>query len=475
MMALCLTLAVSTQAADQRAAAKRLAASGDYAGAARYYRETAAHYRSVGDGQAALIFDSKADQYEPQLIGYRDRVASADELGQFYTGAKAEPLYGCYIGVNCFQDPFVDRSFQSFCQKTGKQHALLYNYARYCRIDSYLLSMTKAQGPWLQAACEPDCGLKAVQAGAALDNWARSLGALKRPLFLRWGSEMNGSWVRWHGNPSLYIAKWRLVHDVMERLAPNVVMVWCPNATPVPQIARYYPGDDYVDWVGVNSYVVSVHNNNANQSAAHENPADVFRHVYRTYATNKPMMICETGVTHHSRALGRPDYAFARARIGQLYGCLPRLYPRLKAICYYDVNNLNGTPNGRPFNNYLLTDNAGVLDAYRQAIAPDYFLSGAQDPSGPLPPYTEGLADGQALEGVAHLSAWAKSWVIAPVVQYKLDGQVLAHSAACGTYDYDLDCSSITPGQHTLTLTMLDKVGGRVLKTVSYTIRTVAQ
>lgn len=474
MVAICLLAAIPIHAADQRAAAKSLAASGDYAGAARCYRETAAHYRAIGDQQAALIFDSKADQYEPQLVGYRDRAASADELSQFYTGAKAEPLYGCYIGVNCFQDPFVDRSFESFCKKTGKQHALLYNYARYCRIDDYLLSMTKPGGPWLQAACEPDCGLQAVQPGAALENWARSLGALKRPLFLRWGSEMNGDWVRWHGNPSQYIQKWRLVHDAMERLAPNVVMVWCPNATPVPQIDRYYPGDQYVDWVGVNSYVVAIHNNDPGQSAAHENPADLFSYIYRTYAARKPMMICETGVTHHSLALGRPDYAFAKARIGQLYGCLPRLYPRLKAICYYDVNNLKGTATGRPFNNYLLTDNAQVLDAYRRAIAPGYFLSGVQGRSGSLPPYTERLADGQTLQGMVHVSAWAKSWVIAPVVQYKLDGQVLAHSETCGTYDYQLDCSQLRPGPHTLTLTMLDKVGGRVLKTVSYAILTAA-
>jgi hypothetical protein len=267
-----------------------------------------------------------------------------------------------------------------------------------------------------------------------------------------------------------YIAKWRLVHDTMERLAPNVSMVWCPNATPAARIDPYYPGDAYVDWVGVNFYVVSIHDNDPKVPAEHENPADLFRYVYDKYAARKPMMICETGVTHLAAALGRPDYSYAAARIGHLYGCLPRLYPRLKGICYYDVDNLKGTATGRPFNNYLLTDNPRVLEAYRRAIAPSYFLSGPQDPSGPLPDYVERLADGQTLSGRVHLSAWAKSYVITPVVQYKLDGKVVGTSEAHGSYDCELDCAQFAAGKHTLTLTMLDRVGGRALKQASYRV-----
>ncbi len=70
---------------------------------------------------------------------------------------------------------------------------------------------------------------------------------------------MNGDWVPWHGDPDLYIEKFQLVHNVMEEYAPNVVMVWCPNDVPVElngqTIPDYYPGDAYVDWVGVNFYV----------------------------------------------------------------------------------------------------------------------------------------------------------------------------------------------------------------------------
>ena len=458
----------SLSADDLRSQAEACAARGDHAEASRCFRVTATYYRSIGDEQAALIFESRADQYEPILRGFRDRPAGVSELRRFYTAQKAEPIYGCYIGVNCFADPNCS-NFDAFCAKVGKRHALFYDYGYEGGTGSDQACLVQPEGPWLQAATELRHGLSGVLAGRQLDAWAQALGRVEGTVFLRWASEMNGDWVSWHGDPALYIRKWRLVHDAMARFAPNVVMVWCPNATPVPQVDRYYPGDGYVDWVGVNFYIVSIHDNEPGRPANRENPSDLFRHIYETYAARKPMMICETGVTHRAQALSRPDYSFAEARLGQLYGCLPRLYPRVKAICYYDVNNLNGSATGRPFNNYLLTDHPRVLNAYRRAIAPDYFLGGPQQADAPLPAYTEPLSNGMTLSGQVHLSAWAKSYHITPVVRYCLDGKLLGASAACGTYDCALDCTAVPPGEHTLTLAM-ETEQGKVLKTVKYRV-----
>ena len=460
---------VVAHADDVRDQACACAAQDDQAGASNYYRETAQHYREEGDEQAALIFDSLADQWEPVLRVFRDRQAAPAELRRFYTGQKAEPLYGCYLGANCFSDPNV-RGFDGFCELTGKRHALFYQYARHGSVDGWMASLTQPDGPWYQAACELRGALRAVEPGPALDNWAKRLSQVRGIVFLRWCCEMNGPWVSWHGDPKLYIEKFRLVHDTMARLAPNVAMVWCPNATPVPQIERYYPGDAYVDWVGVNSYVVTIHNNILSEDASHENPGDLFKDVYRRYSARKPIMICETGVTHHALAYGKDECAFAAARIGHLYGCLPRLYPRIKALCYYDVDNLKGTANGRPFNNYLLTDRPAVLDAYRRAIAPDYFLSGSQSADGPLPTYVEPLADGLTLTGITHLTAWAKCHDLTPTVTYKLDGKPVGVSKVHGTYDCSLDCSKLAPGPHTLSIAM-QAASGKTLKQVSFRIR----
>ncbi|MEI6504022.1 MAG: hypothetical protein WCP21_23665 [Armatimonadota bacterium] len=142
----------------------------------------------------------------------------------------------------------------------------------------------------------------------------------------------------------------------------------------------------------------------------------------------------------------------------------------MKAICYYSVDNIKNADANRNLNNYLLTDNERLVEAYRQAIAPDYFLSSEQAPGAPLPDYIERLADGQTLCGKVTLSAWAKALVITPVVEYRLDGRLLGSSGEPGVYSLQFDTASVSPGPHALSLTMLDRCGGRVLKQVCYKV-----
>ena len=289
-------------------------------------------------------------------------------------------------------------------------------------------------------------------------------------MFLRWGSEMNGDWVAWHGDSQLYIAKWRLVHDTLVRLAPNVIMVWCPNDVPRARIEAYYPGDAYVDWVGVNFYVVSIHDNDPQREARTENPADHLKWIYAKYAARKPLMICETGVTHEGQAVGREEVAFAAARIRQLYGSLPRLYPRVKALCYFDVNNLSAASGGRPFNNYLLTDDGAITEAYRAAIAPDYFLGQPAAACVSVATCVTPLADGMTVRGKVHLSAWAQARCLTPRVEYDLDGQPLGASSVAGSCDLTVDFSAVAPGPHRLRLVMRSAAGGRQLLEVQYSL-----
>ncbi len=92
--------------------------------------------------------------------------------------------------------------------------------------------------------------------------WATGIKAWGKPLMLRFGHEMNGDWYPWaeaaNGNaPGDYVNAWRHIHRTFRSVgATNVEWVWSPNAvyegsTP---LAGLYPGDRYVDWVGVDGY-----------------------------------------------------------------------------------------------------------------------------------------------------------------------------------------------------------------------------
>lgn len=96
-----------------------------------------------------------------------------------------------------------------------------------------------------------------------LRTWARDAADWGRPLVLRFAHEMNGYWYPWaesaNGNQDgEYVLAWRHVVDLFEEEgADNVVWVWSPNLSQptLTPLVDLWPGDDYVDWVGLVGYL----------------------------------------------------------------------------------------------------------------------------------------------------------------------------------------------------------------------------
>jgi hypothetical protein len=64
---------------------------------------------------------------------------------------------------------------------------------------------------------------------------------------------------------------------------------------------------------------------------------------------------------------------FAVEKIRELYRALPRRFPRVKCINYFDGNNLEFVPD-RTLNDYSVTNHPQVLAAYREAVSQPHFL-----------------------------------------------------------------------------------------------------
>ena len=95
-----------------------------------------------------------------------------------------------------------------------------------------------------------------------IDSWATGLAAFGHPVFLSFAHEMNGDWFPWgvgvNGNTAEdFVAAWRHVHLRFTAAGvTNVRWVWTPNydyGGPV-NFAEIFPGNSYLDWVGVNGY-----------------------------------------------------------------------------------------------------------------------------------------------------------------------------------------------------------------------------
>ncbi|MFI5240445.1 MAG: glycosyl hydrolase [Candidatus Saccharimonadia bacterium] len=75
----------------------------------------------------------------------------------------------------------------------------------------------------------------------------------------RLGWEFDGNWMPWssQNNPNEFVAAYKHVHDIVKAAMPNAKFDWCGtagNSTYTTQWSSAYPGDSYVDYIGMDTY-----------------------------------------------------------------------------------------------------------------------------------------------------------------------------------------------------------------------------
>src|SRR4051794_1356755 len=186
---------------------------------------------------------------------------------RIYVGASVDGLPG---------DPVV---LDPFTKATGVSPSVAMYFSDFGgRVDSADLKRLSDSGrlpmmtwePWNHTTPSANpYSLQAIAAGqfdAYLSAQGKALAAVGAPVAVRFAHEMNGSWYQWgqgvNGNtPADYVAAYRHVHDVITAAgASNVIWVWSPITVisrPNVPLAPLYPGDGYVDWLGLSVYFSS--------------------------------------------------------------------------------------------------------------------------------------------------------------------------------------------------------------------------
>ncbi len=165
---------------------------------------------------------------------------------------------------------------------------------------------------------EPEYSLPRILDGAFdeyLRSYARSIAQTGLPLAIRLDHEMNGTWYPWserngsgasiNGNRTGdYVAMWRHVHDIFQQEGANdyVIWVWAPNridklpsALRAPEhMASLYPGDEYVDWVGMSGYLRPPYGNGESISFDATFGATLAQ---LRALTDKPIVLAEVGAS----------------------------------------------------------------------------------------------------------------------------------------------------------------------------------
>jgi mannan endo-1,4-beta-mannosidase len=244
-----------------------------------------------------------------------------------------------YLGLYTAQAPFNWATYDEVTVKLGNQPSMVGYFGGFdegFRANAVTKSWEKGKLPMLtwesrpigspnSQVNEPDYELPDMigdpAAGVAgkyddyLHQYAKDIVATGLPLGIRFNHEMNGVWYPWSetagqgdsingNNKGDYVKMWQHVHDIFEQEGANdlVVWTWAPNIInnlpaankSVDFLKAMYPGDEYVDWMGVSGYLRPAYkpDNNFTFDYTFGATLDQLREI-----SDKPIILAEIGAS----------------------------------------------------------------------------------------------------------------------------------------------------------------------------------
>lgn len=184
---------------------------------------------------------------------------------------------------------------------------------------------------------EPWAAKKLSQINAGLFDdyllrFATQIKALQRPVYLRFAHEADNPaypWSQSGGNtPEDFRNAWKYVHQFFTRHgADNVIWVW--NPWRAAAAADYFPGNAYVDWIGVTCLNYGPQNENGEWYSFR----DLYMPFHRLplFTSGLPVMIAETG-----------SLAAAENQEGWMedaFSSIKQYFPEVHALVFFNSNH----------------------------------------------------------------------------------------------------------------------------------------
>ena len=220
-----------------------------------------------------------------------------------------------------------------------------------------------------------------------IDQWAEDARNFGKPLLVSWGLEMNGNnfpWtVSYYGGgqkdlrsqtsdylgPRIFKQAYRYVVDrVRAKGARNIQWVFQVNNYAYStedwnHYASYYPGSDYVDWLGMSVY----------GKLGNFMPWNTFNAVCKIpyeelckVDPSKPLMAAEWGVGEY------PEDGSKARWLKNAFADFKERFPRFKAVIYWHELWQN---KDESYSNLRVNSSPEALEAYREGVKDAYWIS----------------------------------------------------------------------------------------------------
>ena len=339
---------------------------------------------------------------------HREEAPTVKEEGPMELIMPAKGAYsGAYVDFGEGEDKVTYDGIAAFEQMTGKHLAIVAfgNFWGEQLFPVKTMNIVAGYGaiplvfwsPWDRPYMEnhkPDrFNLPAILAGkwdAYIDQWADAARDYGKPIMVSWGLEMNGTWFPWSGvhygggkvighkdgqplyaGPEMVKQAYRYVVDrVRARKADNILWGFHVNHYGLPQkpwnkIANYYPGANYVDWLGISVYGKMLRREDW---TLFNNVMDNSYQEICQLDPQKPVIVAEWGV-------GEFPPASKAEFITKAFADMQTRYQRVKGAVYWHERweNKDGS-----FSNLRVNSSPEALDAFRAGVADPYWVDRPQ-------------------------------------------------------------------------------------------------
>jgi len=221
-----------------------------------------------------------------------------------------------------------------------------------------------------------------------LIRWAEDTKQSGVPIMIEFGTEVNGDWFPWAGlyngngdtqgygdtsladGPERFKDAYIHIIDLFNKEdVKNVTWAFHVNCMSAPEeswnnMSAYYPGDEYIDWIGVSIYGAQ---KPGDQYHSFDELLSKSYNEMSSISENKPLAVFEFGVVegvdYFSKALWIKD-ALNILKEGN--------YPRIKAISYWHSSWMNEDSS---FSNMRIDSTPESLKQYKETISDPFFIS----------------------------------------------------------------------------------------------------
>lgn len=303
---------------------------------------------------------------------------------------KYEPVHGIYTGAYVDKDVHIQGDLLAYEKLMGQEQTFkVFNYVAEEGItkQEILKCIAQKKTPYIKIILGKDCDLTPLY---------QLIFDLKlsyhTPVFIELYPLTEKDY-----SVSRYKETYQRAYEILHKYLSEIVVVWSCDDTRVSDMALYYPGNGYVDWVGLNVYMPRY-----KQGVHYQyDGLKQLDYWYKSFQEKKPMLISALAISHYSRV----DHAYTiqetQDKLSLFYDEILRDYLRIRGVIYMDVDMAKVSSKGKE--DYSLTGETKLQDTMRALSLPLKILPSLEESPSKTECYMKYHVQGALIEGQLYI------------------------------------------------------------------------